>query len=578
MAYKIEPQALTQFIQEDDIRLPRFQRKKTWKPSQNFELCISIFKQYPIGVVIVNRENNILWLLDGRQRREVIQTLNNNPCEVYEWAIKFLHFKRSDDPQKLKEIFWGKVEDYLQRDTEESSEEDDNINSEDNNEYPESDLIEDVPPTFDSTEQQKGLETLCRLVLLCHGNSKNAFPNFFKFAKHFVNNRTKEIILDDLLRFLIDLGNKEQNITEQIFLDSYVEKANLNEKEEKECKEHIQEHWNKIKESINVLVQYKRILKDARIGVIELVNATPLDAQNIFSLVNKGGTPLKAEELLSAKPFWNEIVSDYNNDTKESVKQLYEKLALNCPENVCRWDVVATIISRLEKKNCSLFFKNYKNINNNEKFSVEEVTIGFKILSAIFEGGISGKHVSKLEKRSANYPVQIDEWVTQIDDVIETICSIEELLSTSKFFKCLLQWKQNIMELTSLSIALEFVAILYKHWNDLHCSTRNKNSTNNKCFKRDALSLLDRLVFEYIVGNWKGSSDSKMAKDLKDYKQRLGEPISEETWRDILKRSCNGDLDFRPVMLYYDCAIRGKTPERTINITWDNDQLFLKLN
>ncbi|MDT8718070.1 DUF262 domain-containing protein [Clostridium sp. 19966] len=57
------------------MKLPRFQRKQTWKPTDNFKLCISVFKGYPIGVVIINscnKPDRIDWLLDGRQRRHAL--------------------------------------------------------------------------------------------------------------------------------------------------------------------------------------------------------------------------------------------------------------------------------------------------------------------------------------------------------------------------------------------------------------------------------------------------------------------------------------------------------------------------
>ena len=88
--YEIRPESVKSFITDKNIRLPRFQRKQTWDEKKNFELCISLFKEYPLGVTIVNVEKkdgiNIRWLLDGRQRRNALVKLYEDPDNIYKWA------------------------------------------------------------------------------------------------------------------------------------------------------------------------------------------------------------------------------------------------------------------------------------------------------------------------------------------------------------------------------------------------------------------------------------------------------------------------------------------------------------
>ena len=67
MGYRIEPMPVISFLEDNEMKLPRFQRKATWDAMQRFELCISVFQEYPVGVVIVNKEQKTSWLLDGRQ-------------------------------------------------------------------------------------------------------------------------------------------------------------------------------------------------------------------------------------------------------------------------------------------------------------------------------------------------------------------------------------------------------------------------------------------------------------------------------------------------------------------------------
>ena len=94
--YEIFPKSLKEFIEDTSIKLPRFQRKNVWNDSRKSLLGISIFKNYPIGVSIIWIQNNQKWLLDGRQRRNAITEIMNNPMKMYEWATTALHENRVD--------------------------------------------------------------------------------------------------------------------------------------------------------------------------------------------------------------------------------------------------------------------------------------------------------------------------------------------------------------------------------------------------------------------------------------------------------------------------------------------------
>ena len=71
MAFGISENTTSYFL-NNKIDLPRFQRKATWDERDNFKLCISVFKGYPIGVIIVNETGTKKFLLDGRQRRNAL--------------------------------------------------------------------------------------------------------------------------------------------------------------------------------------------------------------------------------------------------------------------------------------------------------------------------------------------------------------------------------------------------------------------------------------------------------------------------------------------------------------------------
>ena len=119
--YKISSKSLYSFINEGIYKLPRFQRKDTWRDQQYFELCLSIFQDYPIGSVIVNNDNKSLWLLDGRQRRTCVKTLFENPLVVYGWARKTCKFKPADPFDVIRDRYDEKVRDFLGRDLDDPS-------------------------------------------------------------------------------------------------------------------------------------------------------------------------------------------------------------------------------------------------------------------------------------------------------------------------------------------------------------------------------------------------------------------------------------------------------------------------
>ena len=115
MSYNIETRSITEFVTDSKIKLPRFQRRSTQSAKQNFELAISIFQEYPVGVVIINDEGHTSWLLDGRQRRSALKDLRANPDLVYDWARKYIKFKSNQDIAELKNLFWDKIDAYLQQ-------------------------------------------------------------------------------------------------------------------------------------------------------------------------------------------------------------------------------------------------------------------------------------------------------------------------------------------------------------------------------------------------------------------------------------------------------------------------------
>ncbi len=576
MSYNIETRSITEFVTDSKIKLPRFQRKSTWTAKQNFELAISIFQEYPVGVVIINDEGHASWLLDGRQRRAALRDLRANPDLVYDWARKYIKFKSNQDVTELKNMFWEKIDAYLQQ---EEQEDEENTQVEEPETFT-AELDEDI----NKWRQREGLNTLLEIILMVHQKNTNGgkweriFSDLDRLLERppYAPKRDGFVINpEDLRQFLLDYKNKVNIPTMENFIH-YMDDFGgaIKEGKEKEFRKKVEQKWDDIEHIICVIAKSEQIISDARIGVILLKNVTPLDAQNIFSRINSGGTQLKAEELLSAKPFWNEKVTLLDANMKELVNDLYSRLGVELPRdgNVVRWDYGATLISRIRDQH--LIFEDYNQKTTCQEVDLTQITLGFKMMSAYFNKGVSAVVVNELEKNK-----QI-KWGTSIDDLIANINTVCEILLKSEFFKYLLSWKRPLYKLLGAAPTLEYLTILLLDWEDKGCP--HVSSTEYNVFVRDAKVLFDKLIFEYCIGAWKGSGDSKMANHVKVWRERLS-PIDEELWINLVKSACDGsyngqsiDIKHLTPILCYQYALQKKQPDKPLEDTSEVDHIMPK--
>ena len=601
-SYSIEPNSVAVWL-DLDLKLPRFQRRGIWDEEQNFELCISVFQDYPIGVVVINKEvsktGTTNWLLDGRQRRKALDEMHKNPVEVYKWAMKYIGFKKKEDPGELSKKYWDKVEKFLTKD-ESMNKKDDSSNQVediDANDYggEETDISEVVEDSFSAVRQREGLKTLLDLILMVHQITKkknsveiSRWESTFDFRDYFRrlsyapvqnNYEIDPVSLRDFINKIRKQKDKNGELTEEVFCEYYLDQFIIEDKKEKKFKTEVNRRWEVIKNSIDVLTRTDNVFKDARIGVIWVTNASPLDAQNIFTRVNSGGTVLEPEELLSAKPFWNTEVNVTDNSILNSIRNLYEKLGVEIPSNTVRWDIPATLISRVDSNH--IIFRNYASANT-ESLSMEEISMGFKLISSVFLGGMSKNNVNELEFTDVDFATKKNiptiDWNNDINDLVYQVNQICSILATSDFFNTFMSWKKSISELMGNAIALEFLCVLIKDWNDRNRPT--VDSAEMKAFKRDALNLFDRLVYEYGTKVWKGSGDSKMANDIKSWNTRVV-PIDASVWNSYVNSVCQGEYNgletnvksLRPVIYYFYC-LRDKTPLNENNVIFDVDHII----
>ncbi|MGG1788652.1 DUF262 domain-containing protein [Bacillus mycoides] len=562
--YEVDSVSYLNYAQGRDIRLPRFQRKDVWKYEKQFALMISLFKGYPIGVVVLNEEKALhkrrglittSWLLDGRQRRTTLVNAYNNPEIIYEWAKKFVKFSNNSQPEEVRDSFWKKLESYLEQGDENLQIEED-IDFEKNNddliniefegdkleELDDEDYIVDENGNKSAEDavlnlnlrQDIGLNMLLEIILMCHKKTKNGtsyikpfkYSSYFKsvsfidpddtvnsekltkFLRNFIDTlRDREFNMEDFIKFceeeLIILPDKKEAFTRKVSYD-----------------------WKKINQTINSIWDLTSRFEQGKMPLIRLNNVKSSDAQNIFKFINSSGTPLTAVEILSAKPSWNRNIKVVSKDLEMAINALYSVLDVKT-EGVVKWDIAATFIDRLS--GLDFVFKPLNYLSATE-FKTK-ITLGFKLLAGIFEEGINKESLSNLSKNK-----DID-W-ENIDLLVADLNEMGNTLLKSPFFKTLRSWNNSLMGNTSEAIALNFAILMYREWHD----SKHKGMYSESAFIKKAISLFDKSIYEYVTRKWRGSSDSKIADNVSNFNtQNSFVPIDQKTWISLIEDLVNND-------------------------------------
>lgn len=534
--YEIRPESIKTFITANNIRLPRFQRKQTWDAKRNFELCISVFKNYPIGVSILSvdesRGKSVRWLLDGRQRRNALKSMYEDPENIYYWAQKFIKFRNNISLFALREEYWKKVNEFLEAEVDELQDVEENAVLD-----VELETI-DIPDEVDILEisdsnvnLQDGLSLLCKIIELCHNKSKKGtgFTLPFDFSKY--NVRMPYVVSRDGAYILSSQKLK-------LFLNNYVttcQQDGCDYHEEINFKHFLEDQfsieintsfdsyinrtWNAMLERIDILQRIDDLLSTQTIGLIEVKNLQPADSQKIFNLINSQGSPLKAVEILSARPKWNIRIDSPCGEVKQLVQELYRTQMDIVPEGVVRWDLAATFLRRLPKDN--FVFKQFSTSTSDFE---KELTMAFKCLSGIYVQGVTKIDIDNL----ANHPI---DWETDIDNLVGDIKNMLRVLESFSYFRFIKSWKMSLHEMTSDAIALDFFILCYNEWKKQNCPIGSNSVTKN--FQKYCFVLWDRLIFEYVNFLWKGSGDSRVHNDIISIDS--SRKISTEKWLNLLE-------------------------------------------
>jgi hypothetical protein len=591
--YQINSQSAKTLTDGGNVRLPRFQRKQTWNDKKNFMLCISIFNDYPIGMFVLNKEKlktrngivDTLWLLDGRQRRNALTKMLDNPENIYTWAKAFIKFKNTDAENEIEDRFWDAVTAHLETDEDSDGVKDENtsytVTSEiddleiiDDEDFDDSDLdlIGDVSgeiaasleDTTNDIKSNLGLKLLLQIILTCHKvNKKNSgYSKPFDFSNYFIaldyikkDNEGKECIEGASLTNFINAFNNHtdrqglDDFDPEDFIKFLCTRYNLKPEPNTESNliKKILYGWEKIKKIIILVRQISLKLHNTKVGVIELTNVKSSDAQNIFKLINSSGTTLAAVEILSAKPSWNRKITNASNDLEAAVDKLYKTLNVK-RDGIVRWDFPATLVDRLN--NLDFIFKEF-NYAVDSEFKTK-VTLGFKILASIFENGVTKEKISSMS-RSKN--VNWDE----IEAVVRDLETMGGVLKNEAFFQYLKSWNTSLIELTSEAISINYLALLYKNW--FMKGKPMGNGTKYESFKKEAFALFDRMIYEYVLKQWRGSSDSKIAENITNFHPtETFRAVSQDRWIALLEELIEKETiqdqkaeqkEIKPILYYY---------------------------
>jgi hypothetical protein len=214
----------------------------------------------------------------------------------------------------------------------------------------------------------------------------------------------------------------------------------------------------------------------------------------------------------------------------------------------------------------------------------KKITLGFKIMSGFYLGALARSDVSRLTDASGL------PWGTL--DLETKLNAMGEELLVNKVFKYWSSWGTSILDATSDAIAVNFLLVMWKDW-DRKGRPTNPNALVHKQFQKNATILLDRSIYEYITRKWRGSSDSRIAANLKaiESANELFDPIRAADWTalidDVVDKGKIEGLPYGPgvdnrirLLLYYYYVLKeigGPNDPTVIGIDVDHiipDSLF----
>lgn len=620
--FQIEPKTLRDYVTDESIKMPRFQRSEVWKEKQKFDLMLSICKQYPIGSVIlcceVNKNNGITekWLIDGRQRYSTIQQILLSPDLLWNWAKKALKISDKTSEEEICEKFIDYLEVYTNYDKTEHEDDpesirdiDDSTSSSDVDDESDDSVTDDAEasdttqPGQDASSENKGLtitaKRLLDLLLFCkrHKKAKNyGLTQVFNFAKYIKKDAK-------FSRNFVVAGDTQNRLSGQktrVFVNSYKDNCKSQKIDYKDKEnflnyiddeyEFIDKHtrdkyantilcnWDTLQlEAIGFFEWAEGLLSNSYIGVISVSNASAADEQKIFSLINSNGTPLNAAQILSAKPAWNEPITNLGTSRQESIKQVYKYLHNDDVdlEKCVKWDLPACLFVEINNGDILFPFSLYK---SDESKIGKAITLGFKILSGLYLGKVTKDAYDELSNHKSMNNSDFSDFVITLNEMLSKMGGMS-------YFQTLSSWKLTLSSLIGENATVYFMLAAYYMY--MQSGRANAGTTAYKIFEKNLFIVLDNIIEEYINSGWKGSSDSLLASKLKNLKNNyksneLLKAYPKDEWIKVIDEIMNQgtvsgkDIKFdliKPLAAHYYC-IKGKKCNVTYEYTAEFDHII----
>jgi hypothetical protein len=582
--YDLNTESIHSFVEDGQIKLPRFQRKLTWSDEDKFELCLSVFKGYPIGVIVLSEEGSDKYLLDGRQRRNALDQMNN-PENIYDWAKSAIGFNIKDSEDEVREQYWEFVDEYFgQSDARETTETDGDEESEESEASDEDEESETTGSGSSRYAEDQSIKDLLDIVLTVHkkrgktsGLTKPLdFKQYIEGLDYITTDSSgrRYVDTDQLIDWIEYNSNSGRTPRIETFTQDDLYEWLMKRKQpggenaqEETIRKHVDRRWDSILDVFRALRTLNTTLGNRRLGYMQVRDVTANDEKKIFEIINDRGTQLEAVEILSAKPSYNIELENPSERLREDIEYIYtEEMGVERTDAV-RWDRPATFYRRLS----------VDTIIQPDRYKFEKrVRTGFKLMSGYYLHGVSRDHFGEL-----SYEDDIAWGSTDLEDAMN---EMEEKLTTHELLKFWQAWGDSLTRMTSEAVGINYLLCMMALWEELGKPTTT-SSAAFKQFQNKGVVLFDRMLYEYVTRLWRGSSDSLIAQNLDEVtgSHAMFDPVPQDTWRSVLEElvedgriegrsqltNKNPTRETKAILRYY-YVLRGMKPSATGTMSLDH--------
>jgi len=277
-----------------------------------------------------------------------------------------------------------------------------------------------------------------------------------------------------------------------------------------------QKNWTSISQALACYRYVISLLRSAEIGTVTMHEASDLDAQKVFEIINTRGQKLSPAEISSADRYWNSGVASPSRLLVQHSKSIYKRLEIQVEGSPVRWDVPASMVEALQAEGkFALFWPRRAKIDVASTAGEVEANIGygFKLLAAIKRQSINKSQIEALSKMDElNWGEYLDEVVTVFSEIHSALCSVP-------YFSNFLSWNMDLHTLYGPAASIRVAAQFYMDW--LAKGRPKAGSGNRNAFIANCLSCLDRLVYERITRQWNSASDNVLRVRLSEFHLKI---------------------------------------------------------